>query len=210
MKNNITIFVIGDGVNYVGTKDIHNHLEVKTEFFTWMTENIKDLQLKLHTDYWNFVDDNGKIYYQGVTLDVAIKISMIEDSFKAKEATWYFIECKKLISDLENSVYPNNLQIYNSTAIYFTDQFREMHDIKLNKLNYYDTDRKYLTNELLDKLREKLHTRRSDFDKIRGEVDRIGTILKSKNLTYKKRHTMCTKAIEQIDKIYDAHDYFHI
>jgi len=95
MKNNITIFVIGDGVNYVGTKDIHNHLEVKTEFFTWMTENIKDLQLKLHTDYWNFVDDNGKIYYQGVTLDVAIKISMIEDSFKAKEAN-------KMVSKIED------------------------------------------------------------------------------------------------------------
>lgn len=99
-----------NGEKAVSARELHDFLESKQDFSTWIKNRIEKFDLLENIDYQafhNFVEcQNGiggttKIEYI-LSLDAAKELSMVEGNERGKQARRYFIECEKR---LRNSFY---------------------------------------------------------------------------------------------------------
>lgn len=99
-----------NGEKAVSARELHNFLESKQDFSTWIKNRIEKFDLLENIDYQafhNFVEcQNGiggttKIEY-ALSLDAAKELSMVEGNERGKQARRYFIECEK---KLRNTFY---------------------------------------------------------------------------------------------------------
>lgn len=87
------------GINTVNARDLHNFLESKQDYSTWIKNRIEQYDFTQGVDFiqfHNFVESNSKArieYY--LTIDMAKELSMVEKNEKGKIARKYFIDIEK-------------------------------------------------------------------------------------------------------------------
>lgn len=83
-------------VNSVNARKIHEYLEVKTVFATWIKRAIEKYDFNENEDYISILTDSksGKRDFI-VTLDMAKELAMLENNDKGKETRKYFINFEK-------------------------------------------------------------------------------------------------------------------
>lgn len=96
----ISTSIIGEEtLNSVNARNIHAHLEVKTQFSTWIQRAIEKYDFQENNDYsiLNIDNPNGgrDIIEYIVTLDMAKELAMLENNPKGKETRKYFIQAEK-------------------------------------------------------------------------------------------------------------------
>lgn len=99
----ITTSKIGaETINSVNARDIHEYLEIKTQFSTWIQRAIEKYDFIQDNDYsiLNIANSNGgrDIVEYIVDLDMAKELAMLENNPKGKETRKYFIAAEKLSS----------------------------------------------------------------------------------------------------------------
>ena len=116
MKELITITkqVVGeDEINAVDARELHEFLEVESEFRVWILRRIKNYDFVEGVD---FVEDDqkrlasktGQIRKEyTISLDMAKELSMVERNAKGKEARKYFIECERKAKEVLTPVLPD-------------------------------------------------------------------------------------------------------
>jgi phage anti-repressor protein len=88
----------GENVNSVNARGIHEYLEVKTPFATWIKRAIEKYDFVENQDYAISKNGNGAnafIDYM-VTMDMAKELCMLENNPKGKETRKYFINVEKM------------------------------------------------------------------------------------------------------------------
>jgi Phage anti-repressor protein len=99
----------GQIIQTVNARDLHEFLESKQEFATWIKNRIRDYNFNENVDFVCLTNlssegrgGQNRIDYH-ISLDMAKEISMVERNARGKQARQYFIECeKKLRSNLPN------------------------------------------------------------------------------------------------------------
>lgn len=110
----------GEAINTVNARDLHEFLEVKAKFTTWIQSRIKQYSFVDGQDFVTHEMEPGKGFKMGsqknealqsityadnfgqqgrveyhISLDMAKELSMVERNEKGKEARQYFIECER-------------------------------------------------------------------------------------------------------------------
>ncbi len=93
----------------VSAKELHQFLNVKRDFSTWIKDRIDEYNFEINQDYISFPQNGGKPKPKGgrpsidytITLDMAKELAMVERTKKGREARQYFIECEKKLRKLQ-------------------------------------------------------------------------------------------------------------
>ena len=92
---------IGDApVNAVDARELHEFLEVRSEFRNWIKNRIADYGFVKDIDYiaGNFLPGSDRVDYH-CSISMAKELAMVERTAKGKEARQYFIECERRAKD---------------------------------------------------------------------------------------------------------------
>lgn len=90
-----------DGRTVVNARDLHEFLESRKDFSSWIKDRIERYDLAENEDYVVFTEfgENSKggrpKKEYALTLDAAKELSMVEGNEKGKQARKYFIACEK-------------------------------------------------------------------------------------------------------------------
>ena len=98
---------IGDeSIQTVNARELHEFLESKQDFSTWIKNRINDYDFVENQDFAvshkkmeNPQGGRPAIEYQ-ISLDMAKELSMVERNEKGKQARKYFIECEKKLREV--------------------------------------------------------------------------------------------------------------
>ena len=89
----------GNAVETVSARELHEFLESKQDFSTWIKNRIADYDFVENQDFVRFHKkmeaNNATLIEYHITLDMAKELSMVERTEKGKQARQYFIECEK-------------------------------------------------------------------------------------------------------------------
>ena len=106
-----TTTIGAENVNSVNAREIHEYLEVKTNFTTWIQRAIEKYDFEEGVDFLSKMEEsNGgrpsKVFI--VSLDMAKELSMLENNEKGKETRKYFInfekQAKKVITSQSSQI----------------------------------------------------------------------------------------------------------
>jgi anti-repressor protein len=103
MENLITITTNEQGSGVVSARELHQFLEVKTDFKDWMPRML-EYGFEENKDFSAFLSEStgGRPSKEfALTIDTAKEISMIQRSEKGKEARQYFIQCEKIAKEVK-------------------------------------------------------------------------------------------------------------
>lgn len=94
-----------DGKRAVNARELHQFLENKREFATWMKQRIEQYGFVENQDYVVFdkfvKNSNGgrpTIEY-ALSIDMAKELSMVENNERGRQARKYFIECERKVHE---------------------------------------------------------------------------------------------------------------
>lgn len=101
-----------DGRTVVNARDLHEFLESRKDFSSWIKDRIERYDLVENEDYVILLPQKGEQTGRGghnkidyvLTLDAAKELSMVEGNEKGKQARKYFIACEKKLKG-ENPSY---------------------------------------------------------------------------------------------------------
>ena len=103
MESLIKITTNEQGLSVVSARDLHQFLEVKTEFKDWMPRML-EYGFEENKDFSAFLSEStgGRPSKEfALTIDTAKEISMIQRTEKGKEARQYFIQCEKIAKEIK-------------------------------------------------------------------------------------------------------------
>ena len=95
----------GNAVETVSARELHEFLQSKQDFATWIKNRISEYDFVENQDFIKLhkkmeLSKTGQMgieYY--ITLDMAKELSMVERNEKGKQARKYFIECEKKLKE---------------------------------------------------------------------------------------------------------------
>lgn len=101
MQELIKVSTNAEGNRVVSARELHQFLEVKTDFTDWC-KRMFDYGFEEGKDFSSFLGESiggrpSKEY--ALTLDCAKEISMVQRSDKGRDARLYFIECEKQLAN---------------------------------------------------------------------------------------------------------------
>jgi anti-repressor protein len=91
----------GSPISTVSLRDLHEFLEVKSEFRNWVKNRIDDFGFVENQDFATTVEiyrGGERKQYHG-TIDMAKELAMVERNEKGKQARQYFIECERRLKE---------------------------------------------------------------------------------------------------------------
>lgn len=98
----IPLTATADGIQAVIGRDLHQFLEIQSNYTTWIARLIEKYGFIAGQDY---LSKNGMVERQGrgsveqvdhiLTLDMAKEVSMVQNNEKGRQARRYFIECER-------------------------------------------------------------------------------------------------------------------
>lgn len=102
MEELIKIYKQKDGSDVASARELHDFLESKQDFSTWIKGRIERYDFVENQDYVTFhkVVERAKRTEYAITLDMAKELSMVEGSAKGKQARQYFIACEKRLREV--------------------------------------------------------------------------------------------------------------
>lgn len=90
-----------DGKQAVNARELHQFLESKREFATWIKQRIEQYEFVENQDYTSFDNivkrENGATIRKeyALSIDMAKELSMVENNERGRQARKYFIECER-------------------------------------------------------------------------------------------------------------------
>lgn len=91
--------IIGADVNSVNARELHEFIQSKSDYSTWIKNRIKKYDFQENQDYIIFqtkkAGNNATLKEYFITLDMAKELSMVENNEKGREARRWFIEIEK-------------------------------------------------------------------------------------------------------------------
>ena len=91
--------LIGTDVNSVNARELHEYIQSKSDYSTWIKNRIKKYDFKENQDYiiiqTKKAGNNATLKEYFITLDMAKELSMVENNEKGREARRWFIEMAK-------------------------------------------------------------------------------------------------------------------
>jgi anti-repressor protein len=105
MSEIIKIQTNNDGKQTVNARDLHEFLENKDNFTSWINDRIKQYGFVKNIDFTSLQETTkkptggrpSKEYH--ITIDMAKELSMVERNEKGRQARKYFIECERRAKD---------------------------------------------------------------------------------------------------------------
>ena len=89
----------GNAVETVSARTLHEFLESKQDFSTWIKNRIEKYEFVENQDFVRFHKkmeaNNATMIEYHITLNMAKELAMVENNDKGKQARRYFIECEK-------------------------------------------------------------------------------------------------------------------
>lgn len=112
----IKIIDTPEGEKVVSARDLHEFLESKQDFSTWINARIKKYGFIENQEYTTFhkVVERAKRIEYALTVDAAKEIAMVEGNDKGKEARQYFIECEKRANALMKVMSPAEMLLFQA------------------------------------------------------------------------------------------------
>lgn len=95
-----------EAVQTVNARELHEFLESRQDFSTWIKKRIKDYDFQENQDYtllhkkMEQVSGAKHLIEYHITLAMAKELAMVERNDKGREARKYFIECEKKLKEV--------------------------------------------------------------------------------------------------------------
>lgn len=113
-NNELIKIVENNGKRAVNARELHQFLESKQDFSTWIKSRIEKYDFVENQDYQTapqiYGTANGghatRTEY-ALSIDMAKELSMVENNEKGKLARRYFIECEKMVAERQAAQLPN-------------------------------------------------------------------------------------------------------
>ena len=114
----------GETKQLVSARALHEFLEIKTAFTTWIGRQIEDFDFRLGVDFLSFLEESisgrpKKDFL--VTTDMAKELSMLARGEKGKQARKYFIEAEKKLKEVVQKQEPKQIELGEQTAKFFNN-----------------------------------------------------------------------------------------
>ena len=141
-----------NGKKAVNARDLHEFLESKKDFSSWIKDRIERYDFVENEDYVVLLPKVGeqtgrgghnKIEY-ALSMDAAKELSMVEGNEKGKQARRYFIECEKALKE-------NRLDQNDPNRIGLLDKIEWVNGVS-KILNLNDTSRLSMLKKIADPL----------------------------------------------------------
>lgn len=132
VDKNLIPITESNGKQAVSARVLHQFLESRREFATWIKDRIKKYGLVENQDYVRF-DENvkttgGRLIEYALSLDCAKELAMVEGNAKGKQARQYFIECEK---QLKQSIQPmSQLEILQQSVQMLVEQDKRISSVE--------------------------------------------------------------------------------
>jgi len=120
MEELIPIIKSDGNVNAVDGRTLHEFLEVKSRFATWITNRIEKYDFIDGVEYQSFsksLENGGKSKDYILSLDMAKELAMVENNPKGKDARKYFIQVEKESLKLKEEIAKNRERIYQKAEM---------------------------------------------------------------------------------------------
>lgn len=129
-----------NGKKAVSARELHEFLESKKDFSSWIKHRIGKYGLIENVDYVTlpqmgepdnhaFTNPNPRIEY-ALTIDAAKELSMVEGNVRGKEARKYFIECERKAKENRLAVPTSTLDILKLAVRGLEEQQRGLDEVK--------------------------------------------------------------------------------
>ena len=147
----------GNAVETVSARELHEFLESKQDFSTWIKNRVEQYDFVENADYLlhKFMEQTPsgakhKIDYY-ITLDMAKELAMVERNDKGKLARQYFIECERKLRENQAKLAPKTyVEALRALAdeVEAHEQTKQTLTIAEPKAQYFDklVERNLLTN----------------------------------------------------------------
>ena len=94
----ITVYETDQGEKVVDGKELHDFLDVKTHYTTWLKRQIKKYGFEENIDFFSYLKESlggrpSKEYI--LTLDMGKELGMVEENDQGRQVRKYFIEVEK-------------------------------------------------------------------------------------------------------------------
>jgi phage anti-repressor protein len=143
MNSLINITTNNQGLSVVSARDLHEFLEIKTDFSNWCKrmfeygfEEGKDFTPILAKS----IGGRPSVDY-ALTIDTSKEISMIQRSDKGKEARMYFIECEKIAKESKKVLTPAEQLFENARLLLEIDRKQKETEKRIEVLEAKTTTR---------------------------------------------------------------------
>lgn len=97
-----------NGIETVNARELHEFLESKQDFSSWIKARIVKYGFEENIDYIRLHKkmeaNNANVIEYHITLDMAKQISMVENNKKGNEARKYFIACEKQLKTVKENL----------------------------------------------------------------------------------------------------------
>lgn len=103
----IPVYETDKGEKVIDGKELHDFLDVKTHYTTWLKRQIKKYGFEENVDFFSYLKESSggrpsKEYI--LTLDMGKELGMVEENKQGREIRKYFIEVEKRVRKVVNTI----------------------------------------------------------------------------------------------------------
>ena len=120
------------GVNCVSARELHEGLEVKRDFTTWIKGRITKYNFEENTDYIVFTkmgeNPQGGRPQQDyiITVDMAKELCMVENNDLGRKFRKYFIACEKKLQEVQQPKQMSDMEILSRAVLISQEQIKQL------------------------------------------------------------------------------------
>lgn len=123
----------GTAINAVNARELHDFLENKDRYTTWIKDRIEQFGFVENQDFVTFSENSEKgrprkEYF--VSIDMAKELAMVERNAKGKEARLYFIECERIAKQKQSAPALPDFTDPAAAAVAWAEQYRARQDLE--------------------------------------------------------------------------------
>ena len=159
------------GVNCVSARELHEGLEVKRDFTTWIKGRITKYNFEENTDFtiMNLAHQNGGASWGGsnkldyiITVDMAKELCMVENNDLGRKFRKYFIACEKKLQEMQQPKQMSDMEILSRAVLISQEQIKQLTAELTEKTEFIDDINDCFTFTQISQLNRQLLKDRKD------------------------------------------------
>lgn len=156
MVNELIKIIDNNGKQAVSARELHEFLESKQDFSTWIKRKIAKYGFEENVDFstfHNFVEREGtqlksKSIEYAISLNMAKELAMIENNEKGRQVRKYFIKCEEnLIEAVKQNMVPKEMYLEAAAEL---KELEQANDLLTNQYNDVRLMYQNCTNEVAE------------------------------------------------------------
>lgn len=177
------------GVNCVSARELHEGLEVKRDFTTWIKGRITKYNFEENTDYIkvSLIHQNGGIKNgRGgdtksvdyiITVDMAKELCMVENNDLGRKFRKYFIACEKKLQEVQQPKQMSDMEILSRAVLISQEQIKQLTAELTEKNEFIDDINDCFTFTQISQLNRQLLKDRKDIVLSTATLNRVAAEL---------------------------------